>query len=159
LIGFDNKKEAITDASSELEGGEIGSGNSTLAVFEIVPTEQNKLTRNTSLSEDLATVSLSYSACNDSSNQKMAYKVKNNYAPLDSIDADLRFAVAVTMLGLKLKQSKYYNSNNWSLIHTIAEGAADRSNYLQNEFLLQLDKADKLYNTKKKKKKKGNDDD
>ncbi len=45
LIGFDNKKEAVTDSTNDLEGGEIGSGNSTLAIFEIVPTQQNLLTK------------------------------------------------------------------------------------------------------------------
>ena len=35
LIGYDNKKAVIADSTSELEGGEVGSGNSTTAIFEI----------------------------------------------------------------------------------------------------------------------------
>ncbi|MBC7589216.1 MAG: von Willebrand factor type A domain-containing protein, partial [Chitinophagaceae bacterium] len=37
LIGFDNKKTAIEDSTSELEGGEVGSGHSMIAIFEITP--------------------------------------------------------------------------------------------------------------------------
>jgi Ca-activated chloride channel family protein len=38
LIGFDNKKELLEDNSiTELEGGEVGSGHSLMAVFEIEP--------------------------------------------------------------------------------------------------------------------------
>src|SRR5690606_35975529 len=39
LIGFDNKRTALEDTSSTLEGGEIGSGHSMIAVFELVPGE------------------------------------------------------------------------------------------------------------------------
>jgi Ca-activated chloride channel family protein len=35
LIGFDNKKNAVQDTSSELEGGEVGSGHSMMAIFEL----------------------------------------------------------------------------------------------------------------------------
>ena len=36
LIGFDNKVGALSDTFSEVEGGEIGSGYSMMAIFEIV---------------------------------------------------------------------------------------------------------------------------
>ena len=42
LVGFDNKRAALADSSSELEGGEIGSGHSVIALFELVPTDENK---------------------------------------------------------------------------------------------------------------------
>ena len=37
LIGFDNKRDAIADTTGDLEGGEIGSGNSVMAIFEVIP--------------------------------------------------------------------------------------------------------------------------
>ena len=155
LIGFDNRKEAVTDSTSDMEGGEIGSGNSTLAVFEIIPTQQNLLTRNTSVTDDIAKLSLSYSRCNDSSHLQYEYSVKNNYLPLDTIDKELRFATAVTMFGLKLKQSQYMpNTVTWPFIKSIALPAAAKDNYLQQEFIGLIDKAENIYDTKKKKKKK-----
>ena len=154
LIGFDNKKEALTDFSNDLEGGEIGSGSSTLAIFEIVPTEQNMLTQQTTVTEHIAELGLRYSLCNDTSNNHVSYKVSNNYVLLDSLDKELRFATAVTMFALKLKQSKHISNTEWDFITQFAKGAANQTEYLQNEFLNLLDKAQKLYDVKKKKKKK-----
>jgi len=155
LVGFDNRKEAVTDITSELEGGEVGSGNSTLAVFEIVPTQQNLLTRNTTVSDDIATLSLRYTLCNDTAVCQSIYKVSNNYQYIDSIGNDLKFISAVTMFALKLKQSQYISNNiDWAFIKNIAVSSADKNNYLQQEFIKLIDKAEQIYSVKKKKKKK-----
>jgi Ca-activated chloride channel family protein len=154
LIGFDNKKEALADFANDLEGGEIGSGNSTLAVFEILPTQQNSLSVNNPGTDDIASLELRYSLCNDTANNRISFAVKNNYAVIDSIDRELKFATAVTMFGLKLKQSKYLVNTDWDFISGFAKSAADNTNYLQHEFLGLIDKAQKLYDVKKKKKKK-----
>lgn len=153
LIGFDNKKEALADTVSDLEGGELGSGNSTLAVFQIVPTEQNTLTRDLSIADDIATIDLQYSLCNDTAQKQMNYVVKNNYCPIDSIATELKFATAVTMFALKLKQSKFLNNADWPLINALAVASADHNNYLQQEFIQLIDKARKIYSVKKKKRK------
>lgn len=153
LIGFDNKKEAVTDSTSDLEGGEVGSGNSTLAIFQVVPTEQNLLTKDLSIADELATVSLGYSFCNDTAQKDMRYVVPHNFCPLDSVDRELKFASAVTLFALKLKQSKYLDNGDWNLITSLAATSADRSNFLQQEFLQLIEKAKKIYAVKKKKKK------
>ncbi len=155
LVGFDNQKDAVTDVTSELEGGEIGSGNSTLAIFEIIPTQQNLLTKNTTVADDIATLSLRFSLCNDTALCQSIYKVPNNYLVVDSIDNDLKFVTAVTMFALKLKQSQYISEKiDWPFIKSIALSSAEKNNYLQQEFIKLIDKAEKIYSIKKKKKKK-----
>lgn len=153
LIGFDNKKEAIADQQSKISGGDIGSGNSTLAIFQIVPTEQNLMTLESPLADDLASLSLRYSLCSDTAHKRIDHPVKMNYLEFNKIDPELQFATAVAMFGLKLKESKYI-SIDWLSVVTVAAAAADRGNYLQNEFLNLLDKVQKIYPEKKKKKKK-----
>ena len=154
LVGFDNQKDAVTDITSELEGGEIGSGNSTLAIFEIIPTQQNLLTRNTTVADDIATLSLRFSLCNDTALCQSIYKVHNNYLDIDSIENDLKFVTAVTMFALKLKQSQYISDKiDWPFIKSIALSSAEKNNYLQQEFIKLIDKAEKIYSVKKKKKK------
>ena len=37
LIGFDNKLKVLSDTLSEVEGGEVGSGHSLIALFEVMP--------------------------------------------------------------------------------------------------------------------------
>lgn len=150
LIGFDNKKEALGDVTSELDGGEVGSGSSVLAIFEIAGVDA--LSGNDPTMQKMGTLSLRYSLCDDTTTKRILFDVKNNYQPLDSIDRELKFATAVTMFAMKLKQSKYLHNADWPLIRTVA-AAADKKNYLQNEFLQLVDKAEKIYFVKKKKKK------
>ena len=52
---IDNKKDAVADASSTMAGGEVGSGHSAIAVFEIEP---NKPSYKTAI--NLAEASLFY---------------------------------------------------------------------------------------------------
>jgi Ca-activated chloride channel homolog len=154
LIGFDNKKEALADNSTDLEGGEIGSGSSTLAVFEILPTAKNSSLAHSDHSDPIAHMKLQYSLCNDTANHHLVYQVPANFCKIDSVNRDLKFASAVTMFGLKLKHSKFIEGTDWDYIATFSKAAADPANYLQNEFVGLVDKAQKLYGPKTKKKKK-----
>lgn len=105
----------------------------------------------------MAELNLRYSMCSDTSVKNINYQVKSNFAGIDSIDKDFRFATAVTMFGLKLKQSKYISNTDWSFIADFAKSSADTNNYLQREFLNLIEKALKLYDVKSKKKKKKKD--
>ncbi len=156
LIGFDNKKEALSDTTTNLEGGEIGSGSSILAVFQVQPTEQNSLSYGAAMTDELATLQLSYSLCNDTIQIQDRFKVMNDYCMIDSVDKEIKFAAALTLFGLQLKQSKYLGQGNWNMITALANGSADKSSYLQLEFLQLVEKAKKIY-VRKGKKKKGAD--
>ncbi|MBC7937863.1 MAG: von Willebrand factor type A domain-containing protein [Rhizobacter sp.] len=152
LIGFDNKKDALADMGSDLEGGEIGSGNSTLAIFEIEPTDQNKFTTGTTVADDIATLNLKYGLCNDTTTKNITWNVKDEHAAFNELDKELRLATGITMFGLKLKQSKFFPDVEWQTIWNISNAAADRTDYLQNEFIALIEKAQKIYPDKKKKK-------
>lgn len=158
LIGFDNKKEAIAENTNDLEGGEIGSGSNVMAIFEIIPTQQNLLTQSSTLTEDIASLELKYSLSNDSIVKKLHYQAACHYQKFDSLPADLRFAAAVSMLGMKLRQSTYLRDAGWEQIIGLAKASADPGNYLQKEFIGIVEKAQKLYDPKKKKKKRGSGD-
>lgn len=147
LIGFDNKKEAVTDSTSELEGGEVGTGNSTLAIFQVELVNHNV---KSIFAKDLAQVNIQYTFSR--STKEKSFSVPNNYIPIDSVDKELRFATAVTMFGLKLKQSAYVGDIDWLKISMMALSAAS-TNFLQSEFIQLIEKAKKLYPPKKKKKK------
>ncbi len=152
LIGFDNKKEALADSLNNLEGGEMGSGSTVMAIFEIVPTEQNLKLSVLKSPIEIASMSLNYSQNQDSVIKKINFNAISILTPIDQINKELKFAAAVTMFALKLKNSKYYNDQPWSYIKNIAKSSADQSNYLQQQFLTLLDKASKLYNKRKRNK-------
>jgi Ca-activated chloride channel family protein len=70
------------------------------------------------------------------------------------MDNELQFATAVTMFGLKVKQSKYIKDADWLDIETIAISSYNQNDFLQTQFLQLIDKAQKIYKSKKGKKRK-----
>lgn len=158
LIGFDNRKEALLEkGGGVLEGGEVGSGNTTLAIFEIVPTQENLLTKDFSKSENIATATIHYTIGKKKDKHILDYNVGHNYLAFNNIDADLRFAAAVALFGIKLKQSAYADAP-WEVLYNLALSTADKGNYLQNEFVQLVDIAWRLYepNNKRNKKRRKN---
>ena len=150
LIGYDNKKGISDDIPTELEGGEIGSGNGITAIFELVPAPDNEATN---LSDKgVATVTLNYRKPEEVLPEKFTYICPQNFKPIKDICGELRFASAVTMFGLILRQSKYLSHADISNVTIIAGEALNPQDYLQNEFLGLVEKAKKLYSKKEKRK-------
>jgi Ca-activated chloride channel family protein len=154
LIGFDNRRDAIADSTIDLEGGELGSGNSVLAIFEIVPATDRLFKPETFPKEMVADIETRYSLCNDTALLTMNNACLANYVEFKNIDKDLQFATAVAMFGLKIRQSKYIKEVDWRDITNIATDSYDASNYLQTEFIGLIRKAEEIYSTKKRKKNK-----
>ncbi len=153
LIGFDNKREAVQDGNSEIDGGEIGSGGSTMAIFEIIPgVACNK-------NEDVGKLYLNFNDAEDRLNREQEIKFSIPTMFNDNPSNNEKFAAAVTMFGLKLKNSPYLNDASWADVKQVATMAADKTNFLQNDFLKLVDKAADIYDSgkKKKKNKKGGD--
>ena len=157
LIGFDNRKDAVADSTIDLEGGELGSGNSVLAIFEIVPASDKLFTQDIFPKDVLAEIEMRYSLCNDTTLFTLQTACVAHYADFKNIDKDFQFATAVAMFGLKIKQSKYIKAVNWQDIERITTDCYDPSSYLQKEFLGLISKAEEIYSTKKRKKNKKND--
>jgi Ca-activated chloride channel homolog len=158
LIGFDNKRDAVADSTIEIEGGEVGSGSSVLAVFEIVPTDEGIATGAIRDDKDgLATLTLRYNLRGDAATSVLQQNCSLNFTEFKNIDKELQFATAVTMFGLKVKLSKYIKDADWAAIAAIAQASHNPQDYLQTQFLVLVEKARKVYKGKKGKKK-NNDD-
>ncbi len=153
LIGFDNKKDAIADSLGKLEGGEIGSGNSIMAIFEVVPQADGIVTQAPGSKEALANVTLNYSLDNDKIRSQVKYDCPDNYLAFKQTKKAYQFAAALAMFGLKLRQSKYLKSADWVDIESTAVESYDPNEYLQKEFLQLIEVAKKIYPSKKKRKK------
>lgn len=143
LLGFDNKKEALKDTTNILEGGEVGSGSSVLAIFEIIP---NTTFKNADMKTQVfADLELNYKINKDTVSKKMQYSLPNNFTSFDSLNKEYKFATAITMFSLKLKQSDSYKNISWSQIKYLSNSSADQTNYLQKEFLSLISRAQKIY--------------
>jgi Ca-activated chloride channel family protein len=148
LIGYDNKIKALADSSSHLEGGEIGSGHSLLAMFEISPARilQDKFGR----SGELANVLLSYRNPQDSVVKHTSFKAPNTFYEFSEIPECYRFAASVSMFGALLKNSKYYRQVGWNDIIIMANSSYNRKDAVQKEFITMVEKAKKIYNKYRK---------
>ena len=154
LIGFDNRRDAVADTTVDLEGGEIGSGNSVLAIFEIIPLSDNGIQMDVLSKNSIANIEMRYSRCNDTAHLYFTKSCPANFVTFKNLNKELQFVTAVTMFALKLKQSKYIKPVEWEDIQKIVLECYDADNYLQAEFLQLVGKAIEIYNPPKKKKNK-----
>ncbi|HWB24530.1 MAG TPA: von Willebrand factor type A domain-containing protein [Chitinophagaceae bacterium] len=154
LIGFENKIDAITDTASELEGGEIGTGHSLMAVFEIVPTQKNiDAVSNEDKGDEIADIKLQYRLPQQSDEKHQEFKVFNDYGEIEAADSCIRFAAGVVMFGELLKQSDFAKNYDWSDVAEFSKKAANMQDFSQAEFLDLVEKARKIYDTGKRKRK------
>ncbi len=147
LIGFDNKKDALNDSSSQLEGGEVGSGHSLMAVFEIVPTEKNiALVKDSMLTNNaIASLQLRYKLPETKEAHFENFDAAYNYTKIEQADSCLRFASAIVMFGELLKQSDFSKNYTWSDLEKTTLSSVDIKDPTQKEFAELVEKAAKIY--------------
>lgn len=154
LIGFDNKVGAISDTLSVVEGGEIGSGHTVMAVFEIVPTPLNENTIEQNFEAGtFAEVNLQFKYPNGNLRQEYKNKSKLCFIPLNELDECYRFSSAVIMFGSLLRSSQFVKNTSWNDIIAIASASVNKDEISQREFLILVQLAKKIYSKKRKKKK------
>lgn len=155
LIGFDNKMKALADTLSKVEGGEVGSGHSLLALFEIRPSSDWK--EGTPFQkEGLARANISYKKPGDSVIQQSRFKIATHTTEFLELPNTYQFATSVIMFTSLLKESKYSRRYNWSDVAALAERAHNPKDAVEKEFLTLVDKAKKIYAKSRKKKKDSN---
>lgn len=146
LIGFDNKKEAVNDSTSELEGGEVGSSHSTIAIFEIELMKENIDTL-----QPLAQLNLQYKQHITNEPINLNWNSISTQITNTENDNYLRFANAIIMFGELLKQSRFVKNYSFEDVITIAQQNADYTNRSQTEFISLVQNAAYIYNPLHKK--------
>jgi Ca-activated chloride channel homolog len=155
LLGFDNKKNAIADETSLLEGGEVGSGYCTNVLFEIEPGEHISLDHmETVLGQDIGRVLIHYNNPGDSTKQECNYNCAVNYNKFETLHPDLKFTAAIAMFGSYLKKSPYMKSVSLKQIGDMVAALPHNNDLLQQEFGTIVAKAVNIYEPARKKKKK-----
>jgi Ca-activated chloride channel family protein len=148
LIGFDNKWKALVDSVSELDGGEVGSGHSIVALFEIDPVFADGQSGNKG---NLAKVNVRYELPNDTLQRFTTYKVPYSVTPFVALPATYRFASSVAMFAALLKDSKYARTYSWGDVIKLATESIDPQDAIQKEFITIIEKAKKIYGRERKK--------
>lgn len=152
LIGFDNKKSALQDTTSVLEGGEIGSGHSMMAVFEIIPADDQRIKKAAEKDQGIASVEINYSRPGFKEALTQQYECINNYKPLTQLNPSFSFATSVCMLGGFLHSSPYLKNATWDDVINLAKSSMDINNPLHVEYLDMVMKARKIYEPTMRKK-------
>jgi Ca-activated chloride channel family protein len=151
LIGFDNKLKAVSDSLSELEGGEVGSGHTLMAIFEITPTYANITAADNPGREPLAKAVVNYRCPNDSSKKVSAFSIPFLFTEFSDLPSCHRFAASVVEFSMLLKNSPYAKAISWSDAIILASESHNVNDPVQKEFITLVEKAKKIYGKGKKK--------
>lgn len=151
LIGFDNKVKALADSSSEVEGGEVGSGHSLMAVFELRQPLEALDSRFTE-GKKMAEVEVQYKTPGDTIFHFTRYHCATKYSEFNSIDSSYRFASSLIMFSSLLRDSKFMRRVTFSDVIELATASCNPADALQKEFIVLADKARKVYSKIRKKK-------
>lgn len=141
LIGFDNKFSALSaEGDGLLEGGEVGSGHTLMAIFELTPTEKYDS------SAALAKIELSYKHPNDSIRQKLIRDVKDSrIQSFQTLPYTYRMAAGITLFGSVLKESRFVKPANLQDVLTIINPISNQNDLVQQELIALVEKAKKIY--------------
>ena len=143
LIGFENRKEALNDTVNKIAGGEVGSGNSILAMVEITPTPDS--VRKLLMGASIGNIGFHYKLSGDTTNRFSSYDLPGKNTKFSLLPAAYRFASSVAWCGALMKNSVYINNSNWSDAVSLANRSYNNKDVLQKEFIALIQKAKRIY--------------
>lgn len=147
LIGYENRMLEDEDFVNDTkDAGELGSGHTVTALYEIIPigvksnylkeVDELKYTRlqgSTNYSDELFTVKFRYKKPDGDKSVEMVYIQKDE---VNEATQDMKFASAVALFGMQLRQSKYYNNSNLNDVVALAKlGKGDDTDGYRSEFI------------------------
>ena len=147
LIGYENRllndEDFIDDT---IDAGEIGSGHSVTALYEIIPIgvkskftknlpklKYSKTKHNSDYNDELLTVKFRYKKPNKRKSIELIKVVPNS---ISTLSKDFEFAAAVAMFGMELRNSKFKENTNYKTIINLAKKAkGEDENGYKSEFI------------------------
>ncbi|RZJ56235.1 MAG: VWA domain-containing protein [Flavobacterium sp.] len=134
LIGYENRKLKAEDFKNDaIDAGELGSGHTVTALYEVIPTGVDsdyvpsdlKYTKtkadDSNYNEELATIKFRYKKPDGERSIEMVDVIADRITPLERTSADFKFTGAVAWFGLKLKESKYISNTSGDDIKRLAK--------------------------------------
>jgi Ca-activated chloride channel family protein len=152
LIGYETRALKREDFNNDkIDAGEIGSGHRVTAIYEVTPKgspavlnddlryqNEAKPDADKASNDEMAFVKIRYKKPNEDKSELITMPVKASSAlpSLDDASADVRFSVAVSAFGQKLRSESQLDDYSWSNILALGEAGkgADPFGY-RAEFL------------------------
>nr|WP_184162177.1 VWA domain-containing protein [Chryseobacterium shigense] len=150
LIGYENRKLRNEDfANDKIDAGELGSGHTVTALYEIIPVnvksvfapKETKLKYTTTLNsqnfgDELGTVKFRYKKPDEDKSVEFSQIIKNSDESVASASPDFKFATSVAWFGLVLRDSKLIEKKDLDTIETLAkEGRNKDEEGYRSEFI------------------------
>ena len=138
LIGYEDRKLAREDFNNDrIDAGEMGSGHSVTALYEIVPSSspsayggndplkyQDEGEPNDGrYSGEAMTVKLRYKPRQEQSSKLLVHEVKNEYERFTDASVNLRFASSVAEFGMLLRDSRFKSSSSYDHVISVSGSA------------------------------------
>ncbi|RFP63536.1 DUF3520 domain-containing protein [Hymenobacter lapidiphilus] len=135
LVGYENRLLAAEDFNNDRkDAGELGSGHTVTALYEIVPVgapatvdalkyQPAPATTPALASAELLTVKLRYKEPRGSVSRLLALPLTGVARPLAEASENLRFAAAVAQFGMLLRQSEHRGTATYEATARLADGA------------------------------------
>lgn len=134
LIGYENRKLRNEDfANDAIDAGELGSGHTVTALYEIIPpgvendfvtTPELKYSQvqqnGNQYSSELATIKFRYKKPDGDKSTEIVQTIADTAVPLVVASGDFKFAAAVAWFGLKLRDSKLVPNKDVEAIKKLA---------------------------------------
>jgi len=135
LVGYEMRKLRNEDfANDAIDAGELGSGHTVTALYEVIPTDvksdfyqqptELKYTENKAAGtyqNELATVKFRYKNPKEDKSIETVQTIENKSTDLKNASADFKFASSVAWFGLKLRDSKLITNKESSHIVDLAK--------------------------------------
>lgn len=161
LIGYENRKLRPEDFKNDaIDAGELGSGHTVTALYEIVPRNvkceffeeisdlKYTITDETSVknsSSELATIKFRYKKPDGDKSIEMVNTISNNGTVLANASSDFKFCTAVAWFGLNLRDSKLVKNKSLKDIKKLAkEGLIDDTEGYKAEFIRLIEGGNQL---------------
>jgi Ca-activated chloride channel family protein len=151
LIGYENRKLKDEDfVNDAIDAGELGSGHTVTALYEIIPTNvksdyfkepidlKYSKTENSSavFGNELATIKFRYKKPDGEKSIEMVQVIENKSMPIENSSDDFKFSSAVAWFGLKLRDSKLVQNKDSEAIKTLAKkGLSNDEDGYKAEFI------------------------
>ncbi len=160
LLGYENRLMKAEDFDNDQkDAGELGSGHTVTALYEIVPktasTEvpeigdlkyQQALAKNTSSKNELMTVKFRYKQP-DMDESKLIVQTQDNHPiSLDNTSDNYRFSASVASFGMILRNSEFMGESSFKLVKELAQSAVGQDIHgYRSEFIRLVEKAELLF--------------
>lgn len=148
LIGYENRKLRPEDFKNDaIDAGELGSGHTVTALYEIIPAnvesdysvsdlKYTKTTATGNYSNELATIKFRYKKPDENKSIEMNQTIENKSVVLAGASEDFKFSAAVAWFGLKLRDSKLVAvKDSSSILKLTKQGLSKDSEGYKAEFV------------------------